>query len=74
MQDVTFSVNMVDGQKHPVSLFESHLGIVSQVFMHFGTTSGQEDNETAGGVSTVLGITVIVRVTVLDWTLTGGIV
>lgn len=41
MQDLTLSANSEDGQKHAVSLLDSHLGMESHVFMHLGTTSGQ---------------------------------
>jgi hypothetical protein len=34
------SVNSVDGQKQATSLFEAHLGIDSQVFIHLGTRLG----------------------------------
>lgn len=40
MQDLTLSANSEDGQKHAVSLLESHFGIESHVFMHMGTRSG----------------------------------
>lgn len=49
MQASTFSVNFEEGQKHPASLLEWHLGIVSHVFMHFGNVSGHETG-TMGGL------------------------
>lgn len=33
-------MNSEEGQKQAASLFESHLGIDSHVFMHLGTSSG----------------------------------
>lgn len=52
MHPLTLSVNSVDGQKHAVSLLESHFGMESHVLRHLGTTLGQ-GAVTAGGLGTV---------------------
>lgn len=44
MQEMTFSVNCLFGQKHLASLLDVHLGArFSQVLMHWGTVLGQGD-------------------------------
>lgn len=53
MHPLTLSVNLVDGQKHAVSLLESHFGIVSHVLRHLGTTLGQGAVTTGGGLGSV---------------------
>jgi hypothetical protein len=50
-------VNSEDGQKQAASLLESHLGTESQVFKHFGTSSGQ-----GAGTIDVLGMAGLVSV------------
>lgn len=65
MHPLTLSVNSVDGQKHPTSLLESHLGIESHVLRHLGTTLGQ-GAVTAGGLGAI-GVGVLMGV-VCEWT------
>jgi hypothetical protein len=44
MQEMTFVVNSLLGQKQEASLLEVHLGTrLSQVLIHCGTVLGQED-------------------------------
>lgn len=53
-------MNSEEGQKQAASLLESHLGIDSHVFMHFGTSSGH-----GAGVGT-LGVVEIVVAAVIQ--------
>jgi hypothetical protein len=72
MQELTLSVNLVDGQKHAASLLESQLGIESHVLRHLGTTLGQ-GAVTTGGLGAVA-VVVQIELVIGGWVCTTDVV